>query len=199
MRSHATILAVVALGVLCSTAIRAAPEKPDRGAAAPPAPPTEASPLVGELRVRTMAPVTFAYIEVETTFDRLGDAIGEALPKLNEASDAGRAKIAGPFGLYYPKGAHAQPDKPFPVQIGHVVREGSTGGGGVKVRKAEPFKCATVVYTGPVAEIGQSYQKLFPAVAAAGLKPSGEERELTLYFESAESPNNVLLIQVGVK
>jgi effector-binding domain-containing protein len=199
MRSRGMVFVVVALGVLCSTAIRGAPEKADRGAAAG-APAAEAAPLIGEMRVRTMGAATFAYIEVETTSDRLGDAIGEALPKLDEASDSGKAKIAGPFGLYYPKGAHVQPDKQLPVQIGHIVREGSTGGGGdVKIRKTEPFKCATAVYTGPVAEIGQSYQKLFPAISAAGLKPSGEEREFTLYFESVESPNNVLLIQVGVK
>jgi effector-binding domain-containing protein len=151
------------------------------------------------MRVRTMGPVTYGYIETETTFDKLGAAIGEAMPKLQKASESGKARIAGSFVLVYPKGAHAEPDKPFPVRIGFLVADGSTGDGDVKVRKTEPFKCATVVYTGPAAEQGQAYQKLLPAVAAGGLKTTGEEREFTTYFESVESPNNLVLIQVGVK
>jgi hypothetical protein len=31
------------------------------------------------------------------------------------------------------------------------------------------------------------------------LEPTGEEREFTLYFENLESPNNVVLVQVGVR
>ena len=80
-----------------------------------------------------------------------------------------------------------------------MVEENSKGGGDVKVRKTEPFKAATVLYTGSVFEVGQCYQKLFPAIKQMGLEPSGEEREFTLYFEELESPNNVVLVQVGVK
>ena len=157
-------------------------------------------PDVGEVRIRTLAPVSYAYVATETTFDKLGDAIGEAMQKIQKQAEEGTIKIGGPFVLAYPKGsAHRTPDKPFQVHIGLIVEEGSKGGGDVKVRRTEPFKAATVLYAGPVFEIGRCYQKLFPAVEKMGLAPSGEEREFTLYFEGLESANNVVMVQVGVK
>jgi effector-binding domain-containing protein len=157
-------------------------------------------PEVGEVRVRTLAPRTYAYVATETTFAELGNAIGDAMTKIQQAAQEGTIKVDGPFVLAYPKGsAHRTPDKPFQVHIGLIVEEGSKGGGDVKVRKTEPFKAATVMYTGPIMEVGRCYQKLFPAIEKMGLVPSGEEREFTLYFEDLESPNNVVLVQVGVK
>jgi effector-binding domain-containing protein len=157
-------------------------------------------PDVGEVRIRTLAPRSYAYVATETTFAELGNAIGEAMGKIQKAAGEGTIKVDGPFVLAYPKGsAHRTPDKPFQVHIGLMVEDGSKGGGDVKVRKTEPFKAATVMYTGPVMEIGQCYQKLFPAIEKMGLAPSGEEREFTLYFEDLESPNNVVMVQVGVK
>ena len=38
-----------------------------------------------------------------------------------------------------------------------------------------------------------------PAIREAGLEPNGEEREFTTYWEGFDSPNNIILIQVGVK
>jgi hypothetical protein len=38
-----------------------------------------------------------------------------------------------------------------------------------------------------------------PAIAAAGLKPSGDMREMYLYWEGPESANNVIQVQMEVK
>ena len=163
----------------------------------------EKEPVIGEVRLRVMAPITFAYVPAETTFDRLGETIGEAMPLIEKAATEGKVRVTSPFVLSYPEGsAHLMHNKQFKVQIGLKVEEGSTPqleGGDVKVRTTEPFKCATIMYMGPIARIGDSYQKLFPAIEKMGLAPTGEEREFTLYFESLESGNNVILIQVGVK
>jgi effector-binding domain-containing protein len=157
-------------------------------------------PQIGEVQVRTLAPVTVAVIETETTFGRLGEAIGAAMPKIENAAKEGKITVAGPFVLRYPKGsAHATPDKPFNVEIGMIVADGAQPAGEVKVRKLEGFRAATVLYTGPVTGIGQCYQKLFPTIERLGLEPSGEEREFTLYFESVESANNVMMVQLGVR
>ena len=157
-------------------------------------------PEIGEVRIRTLAPRAYAYVETETTFAELGNAIGNAMGKVQKAAEEGTIQVDGPFVLAYPKGsAHRTPDKPFQVHIGLMVKEDSKGGGDVKVRKTEPFKAATVMYTGPVMEVGQCYEKLFPAIEKMGLTPSGEEREFTLYFEDLESPNTVVMVQVGVK
>ena len=159
-----------------------------------------AGPLLGEVRVRDLAPATYAYVTAETTFDKIGAAIEEAMPKLMKAAEAGKVKLGGPFVLRYPEGsAHKTPNKPFKLEIGMMVIGESVGEGDVKVRTTEPFKAATLVFTGSVMDIGKSYEKLFPAIERMGLEPTGEEREFTLYWESLESQNNVVLIQVGVK
>ena len=44
-----------------------------------------------------------------------------------------------------------------------------------------------------------AYEKLMPAVFAAKLTPVGESREVYLYFEGVDSPNNVVQLQIGVK
>ena len=61
------------------------------------------------------------------------------------------------------------------------------------------FKCATILYTGPVNEQSKAYEKLIPAITAAGLKPTGEEREMCLYWEGLESSNNVFIMMIGIK
>src|SRR5207253_2906278 len=108
--NKAKLCAAVAI-VLLFGIISSAQEK--KAAAIKEAPPSE----VGEIRLRTMAPITYVYVETETTFDKIGDA----------------------------------------------------------------------------------YQKAIPAVKQMGLEPSGEDREFTFYWEGFESPNNIVLIQVGVK
>ena len=107
-------------------------------------------PEVGEVRLRTMKAVTYAFIESETTFDQLGAAIADALPQLQKAAADGKLKPAGPFAIVYPQGsAHLTPDKPFKVHLGMIVADGAEPVAAIKVRKAEPFRAATVLYTGP--------------------------------------------------
>ena len=190
-------LVAVSLALCLSPAVTGAADDADAKAAAAA---QAKGPEVGEVRIRTLAPRSYAYVATETTFAELGNVIGEAMGKIQKAAEEGTIKVDGPFVLAYPEGsAHRTPDKPFKLHIGLMVEEGSKGGGDVKVRKTEPFKAATVLYTGSVMEIGQCYQKLFPAIEKMGLAPSGEEREFTLYFEDLESPNNVVMVQVGVK
>jgi effector-binding domain-containing protein len=154
----------------------------------------------GEIRLRTMAPITYVYVETETTFDKIGDAIGEAMPKITKAAEDGKFRLTAPFVLMYPGGtAHVAPEKPFKLQIGMKVDGDATAAGDVKVRTTQEFRAATMIYTGPPSGVGEAYQKLIPAIRQAGLEPSGEDREFTFYWEGFESPNNIVLIQVGVK
>jgi effector-binding domain-containing protein len=195
-------LVVLSLALCCSPAATGGADDTDAKAAGSKAAAAAQAkgPAVGEVRIRTLAPRTYAYVATETTFAELGNAIGDAMAKIQKAVEDGAVKVDGPFVLVYPKGsAHATPDKPFQLHIGLMAKDDSKGGGDVKVRKTEPFKAATILYTGSVMEIGQCYEKLFPAIEKMGLTPSGEEREFTLYFEDLESPNNVVMVQVGVK
>jgi effector-binding domain-containing protein len=155
---------------------------------------------VGEIRLRTLAPLTYVYVETETTFDKIGDAIQEAMPKIAKAADDGKFRLTSPFVLVYPdSNAHVTPDKPFKLQIGLKAEGDASASGDVKVRSTQEFRAATVIYTGPPSGMGECYQKLMPAIRQMGLELSGEEREFTFYWEGLDSPNNITLLQVGVK
>ena len=155
---------------------------------------------VGEIRLRTMAPITYVYVETETTFDKIADAIGEAMPKITKAAADGKFRLTAPFVLTYSEAsAHITPQKPFKVQIGLKADGDVQVSGDVKMRTAAEFRAATVIYTGPPSEIGGCYEKLIPAIRQMGLELTGEDREFTFYWEGMDSPNNIVLVQVGVK
>jgi effector-binding domain-containing protein len=155
---------------------------------------------MGEIRLRNMAPITYVYVETETTFDKIGDAIGEAMPKITKAAVDGKFRLTAPFVLAYPGGlAHVNPEKPFKVQIGLKAEGDAAASGDVKVRTTQEFRAATVIYTGPPSGMGSCYEKLMPAIRDMGLEQSGEDREFTFYWEDFNSPNNIVLVQVGVK
>jgi effector-binding domain-containing protein len=155
---------------------------------------------VGEIRLRTMAPMTYVYVETETTFGNIAEAIGEAMPKITKAAAEGKFRLTAPFVLVYPQAsAHITPEKPFKVQIGLKAEGEATASGDVKVRTAPEFRAATVIYTGPPAGIGEGEVKLIPAIRQMGLELTGEDREFTFYWEGIDSPNNIVLVQVGVK
>ena len=71
--------------------------------------------------------------------------------------------------------------------------------GDFKVRELPKFKCATILYTGPGPRIGEAWVKLYKAIGDKGLTPTDEERELYLYWEGVDSPNNIVQVMVGVK
>jgi hypothetical protein len=165
-----------------------------------PAPVASPAPLIGEMNVQSFPPLNYYHVATEASFDTLGDAVGKAMKELAEAAQGGAVRGGGPSMIVYDD-AHfaAKPDRGFKVQIGVLAAEGARPVGNFQLRKTEPFKCATVLYTGHVPGQGLAYQKLYPAIARAGLTRTNEERAMCLYWESHDSPNNVFLIQVGIK
>lgn len=190
---HATFL--VALFCLASF-VRSEP-KP----AAPAAPAADGNSgvTIGEMRIQTMPAMTFFYLPAETTFEKLGDVVKPGFDRVFGAAVEAKLLIARPTMMVYQGNPHFDPQKSFKLEYGILVADDTQSAGDVKVRKTEPFKCATILYTGPVDQQGQAYQKLIPALKAAGHTPTGEEREMCLYWEGLESSNNVFLMQIGIK
>ncbi|MBM4041604.1 MAG: GyrI-like domain-containing protein [Planctomycetes bacterium] len=154
--------------------------------------------LVGEMRVQTLPGRTYLYAERETTIAKVGEAYAEVVPALVKVAEAGQARITGPL-VSIATGATGEPDTPFKLCIGFLVADDTKPVAGFRVKKLADFRCATVLFSGPAAKSGEAYGKLFEALTAAGHIPTGETREYSLYWESAESPNNVTLIQAGIK
>jgi effector-binding domain-containing protein len=155
--------------------------------------------VISDLRVQDFPAVTYLYTEQETTIAELGQVIPAMMAKLGEVIEGGSVQIRGaPIFVY--DGATGEMNKPFKFQVGFPVAEGTkVDAADLQVRQLEPYHCATVLYSGSMANVGQAYQKVFTDIMAAGLKPKGGSREMHMYFENPESPNNIMQIQVAVE
>jgi effector-binding domain-containing protein len=196
---HATLLMLVVFGAMFAHAQPATqPAKSPLPNDPPNDPPDLPEFVMTELRVQDFPAVTYLYTQQETTIGELGNVIPGMLQKLEEAIDGGEVKVAGaPLFIY--EGTTGDMDKPFQLLVGFPVAEGTKPQADLQVKQLEPYHCATIIYSGSMQNVGQAYQKVFTDIFAAGLKPTGGSREMHMYFESLESPNNIFQIQVAVQ
>jgi effector-binding domain-containing protein len=153
--------------------------------------------VVSEMRVQTIAGFTYLYASSETTFERVAAPIGATLPAMQKSvSESKFRSVGGPIFVYRNLKDMTQP---FTLDIGYAVPHETAATSEYKVRKVEALKCATVMYSGPVAKISEAYGKLMGAISAANLKSTTTAREFYLYWEGAESPNNIVLVQIGIE
>ena len=189
------IIAATLVILATSFGLRPAADDADKAAA------SKSGVTVGEMRVQTIPALTYLYFPIETSFEKMGEPVVDGFNKVFRAAADSKLLIARPTIITYEGGPHVNFDKAklFKAQVGIVVADNTQAAGEAKVRKTEPFKCATILYTGTVNDQGKAYEKLIPAMKAAGLVPTGEEREMCLYWEGVDSSNNVFFMQVGVK
>ncbi|HEY8668397.1 MAG TPA: hypothetical protein VIL86_17230 [Tepidisphaeraceae bacterium] len=96
------------------------------------------------------------------------------------------ASILAVLGLSLTAFAADMPaSKPADYQIGEM--------------RMQEFKPMGYLYSGAMAHISETYEKLMPQIFAAKLTPAETVREVYMYWEGPESPNNVVQIQVGTK
>jgi effector-binding domain-containing protein len=140
---------------------------------------------------------TFLSGNGETTISNISSAIQKINEPLIKAIDSGKVQWRGPMiAIYHGIGMDAQ--KPFKIEVGYPVRSDTIAWGDYKIRKLPALRAATIVFSGPLSQLPQVYQKLYADIFAAGLMPGDEVRETYLYWEGLDSPNNIVLIQVSV-
>jgi predicted transcriptional regulator YdeE len=168
-----------------------------RAASADANPATRPADPVGEMRELNLPAFNFTYLSGETSIAGLPQFIDKMIANLNAEMEVGQIKVAGPVIFIY-HGMTQEPNRKFTMEIGVVSKGDAKPPEGFKVRKLEPFHCAAVLYTGPVAGIGAAWGKLYGAMGTARLQPAEESREMYVYWEGSESPNNVIWVQAGL-
>jgi effector-binding domain-containing protein len=154
--------------------------------------------LVGEMQVQNLPEMNYVYGSAETTFEKIGDVVNKYIPMLTKGLVEGQLRSGG-CAMFIYKGVTEDMSKPFTLEIGWCVPPEAKAFGELKARKVKAAKCATMLYTGSLANIAKIYEKLMPAVKAAGLTPTGDAREMYLYWENPESANNVIQVVIEVK
>lgn len=170
-------------------------------AGAAPAPATQPAGssefVVSDMRVQTLPAFNYLYQSSRTSFAEITATATRTIGELQTAIHDGKFHPDGPLVFIY----HDMMDlsQPFTLDVGFAVPEGTSAFGSSKVQKTEAFKCATVLFSGPLSHLSDAYGKAMESVGRAGLKPTGTFREVYLYWENPQSPNNVIQIQVGVQ
>jgi hypothetical protein len=178
--------ATAALGQTAAETPAAAPETPATAAAEP-------AIQIAEVREQTMPGFQFCHVSENASVAKIGQAIGKLMPKLERALKDGGLKPAGNVIFIY----RGVPEA-FTLEVGVPVAEGAVAPEGFAIRKVEPFRCLTTLYSGPMARMREAYERVMGEVFMRG-EPLPEWRESYLYHEGASSPNNVTHIQVGIK
>jgi effector-binding domain-containing protein len=166
--------------------------------AAQPSASTAAAPKIGELIVQTIPAKHYVFGGFETEFKGMGEPVVKTLTALGDRAREMKLGLYGPVVHFYYEAPHRAPDKSFKMETGFFVPEGTKAVGDFKVRELPQFKCASILYVGPGPRIGDAWQELYRSLRAKGLTPTDEERELYLYWEGVDSPNNIVQVQVGV-
>jgi effector-binding domain-containing protein len=158
------------------------------------APATQPDFSIGDVKVQTLKGYSYAYMSTQTTLNKIKDAVAELIPKLDAAIDSGALRPEGPV-IFTFHGVTGQPDKPFTLDVGIVIKDKGTKPDGFTVVNVGAEQCATVLYTGPIENIGPAYGKLFGQIAQKGLQASDVTREVYLYWEGDQSENNIVQVQ----
>ncbi|MGD0140113.1 MAG: GyrI-like domain-containing protein [Tepidisphaeraceae bacterium] len=149
---------------------------------------------LGDVRIQTLKPYTYAFVSTQTTLNKVVSAIDALIPKMDAAIDAGKLRPVGPAVFTY-HGATGDPNKEFTLDVGIIVKDGTPRPDGFQMITVGSSSCATVIYAGPVSQIGQAYGKLYGEIGRRGLQPTDVSREVYLYWEDRESANNLIQLQ----
>jgi len=159
--------------------------------------------LVGQMRLLTMREITFFYVTNQPTrFENLDRDLDSLLSSLYAAKAQANIAEAGPdITRYYKAGDNAQTGETdlFLMEVGIPVKPGTHPAGEAHVKTLPPYHCAGLLYWGSLVHIGQAYNALFQAIKEAGLTRTGECREWNYWFESVDSPNNLMGIFAEIR
>jgi hypothetical protein len=154
--------------------------------------------VVGEIRTQKLKGFTFYYASTRANLENLSAKLKVLIPDLQKSVLDAHAVANGPLVMIY-QGVTGDPKADFDLQVGYPIMEKVNGVGDFKVREVGEYSCMSLLFSGPLAQLGSAYGKLMPAVMGGPAKPSGESREMYLYFEGIDSPNNVVHISAGTK
>jgi hypothetical protein len=153
-------------------------------------------------RILTMPEMIYFHVTNQPTeFANLDRDLDILLADLYEAKkQANITEQAGPDIVRYYRASGESAPELFWMEVGIPAAPGTQPAGKALVKVLPPFDCAGLLMWGSLlAHVGPAYEKLTQAVEAGGLERTGENREWTYWFESVDSPNNLMGIFMGIQ
>ena len=164
--------------------------------------------VISKMRVLTMPEMTFFYVTNQpTAFANLDRDLDPLLASLDAAKTQANIAEAQPGIVRYYR-VKADPGKAssgagapdlWLMEVGIPVKPGTPPAGDALVKALPPYHCAALLLWGSLAHIGDAYSTLKQAIAEAGLENIGECQEWTYWFESVDSPRNLMGLYMEVR
>ena len=151
------------------------------------------------VRVKETAPRQFLCAKKQLKIAEMHEFATAMVEKLIEKATDLKLAQTGPIMITY-FNFHGDPEQTFTAEIAVPIfaENANSGGGDFYVRKTDKFKCASTIFQGPLTGRGEAWQNFVQTAMAKG-EANGESRELYLYWEAFDSPNNIVELQLGLK
>ncbi|AUL98872.1 AraC family transcriptional regulator [Rhodocyclaceae bacterium] len=143
------------------------------------------------MELHTTAPVCVLRRSHRLSLDAVGTQAAQAYADLHAEAQARGLTVNGP-PIFAARGLPQQAHTPFDLDFCLPVE-----GAGLPMLPA--LRCARRVYEGPLSDLfSQGYQPLLHAMAEAGLRASGDSREVYHVWHGPDAPDNRIEIQIGI-
>ncbi|MGB0865240.1 MAG: GyrI-like domain-containing protein [Granulosicoccaceae bacterium] len=136
-------------------------------------------------------------LRLETKLSTLTADVGELPMQLLQTLEKAQLTQTGPMVFVY-RDMSDDLQAPFKLEIAVPVADTSGFSGNAEITTLGPLRYAETVHRGDLRQLGETYQRFFPELAAAGLTPAGETREVYTEFVDSQNEKNITHIQVGV-
>ena len=157
--------------------------------------------MIGSMRVLTLPECTLLCVRSEPTpFAELGAAFEPLIEATFVAQEAAKLYAPGPLVVrYYLANPDQQHDGLYTMEVGLQAPADTPAPEPAQILTAPALRCAALLLWGSLAHMLEAYDALDHAIAAAGLEPTGEYRELHYWFEGDDSPRNLFGLYAGIK
>lgn len=142
------------------------------------------------MEIKDVAPLPVVRQHRRLTLPEVGPASVAACAAVTAAAEASGLSAAGPW-IFAARGLPRDTVTSFDLDYCLPV----TGG----TDRLPALHCAVLTYEGPLSGLfSDGYAPLLAAIGAAGLRPTGDSREVYHRWEGPDSPANRVEIQIGV-
>lgn len=124
----------------------------------------------------------------------VGNLPDEMMAKATEL----KLEITGPQIWIY-EGSDGNPETKFKLTIAIPVTKSSGDPGKFNFTTLPEFKCISEIHKGSWAKLGETYQKLMPAIMQQGLSYTGTTREIYKVCDFENQENCITEIQIEVR
>jgi effector-binding domain-containing protein len=147
---------------------------------------------------KTVQKTTVICISLNASLKSLMDDIGNLPDELMAKATEMKLEIAGPQIWVY-DGSDGNPNTRFELTIAIPVSKTSGDPGKFRFAEFPEFKCISEIHNGAWAKLGETYQKLMPAIMQQGLSYTGISREVYKVCDFEKPENCVTEVQIEVK